>query len=372
MRVLFFSPSNTSGGAERVMSLLANELSKEHEVFFVTLDSNTKFYELRADVKKISLNLYTVEESKIIRAIRIIPLEIKRYCKFKEVCKKIKPDVVVSFLFMTNVIGTLVCRKSNIPIIISERNDPMKYGKIKRIVMKCIYSKASVIVCQSDYMKDYAIKQYHLGSTYTIPNPLVSDQYVEKVIEAKKKQVISVGRLIPQKNQKLLIKAFTNLADKYPEYEMHIYGEGPLKNELQNYINTLKMEKRIFLAGVEKEVLKKHADAQLFVLSSNFEGYPNVLVEAMANGIISISTDFPTRSARDIIKENENGFLIPVGDEKALTNRIDLILSEPSKYSYIAKNGRRIAQEIDISIIATKWEKIMEKAIREKRGIVKA
>lgn len=359
MKILFFTPNNSAGGAERVMTLLSNEFSKKDDIIFVTIENENDFYPLNNKIKRIKYGL-TMKKMKTIKKFFMLPIvEIKRILNFNKTINENKPDVVISFLFTTNIISSIVCKLNKIPLIISERNDPNKYSFLKRLVMKVFYNNANAIVCQSNYAKEYALKNYKIKKCAVIPNPITEDQY-EKYDEnlAKENKIITVGRLVEQKNQKMLINAFNEIKNQCPEYKLYIYGEGYLKNDLSKMIKKLNLQNRVFLAGVEKDVIKHNRNATLFVLPSNFEGYPNVLIEAMANGILSIATDFP--NVTDIIDDKINGFIVERNNEIQLSSLLLEILKNKEKYKYIESNGTNIVKENDISNVMNLWLKTIK------------
>lgn len=364
-KIVFVSPKNTSGGAERVMTTLANEFSKKlYEVIFITFDEKSNFYKISNNVKVCRLNAGTDKYSKLVKIFLLPIIEFKRYVKLKKILRIEKPNCLVSFLFTSNIFSTMMCKKLNIPVILSERNDPNSYGKLKRKIMKHFYSKANGFVCQSSKMKDYAERNYKLDNVIYIPNPLTENQISKNIVE-KKDKIITVGRLIEQKNQKLLINAFANIHNKFKNYKLYIYGEGEKRIELENYIKRLKLEKYVFLPGVEKDVLKNNSDSKLFVLPSSWEGYPNVLVEAMANGICSISSNFDSGSALDIINNGINGFLFENGNEKELTKIMESLLLDESKICEVAIKGKEIYKKINVNKIIKMWNKYIEEVRKD-------
>ena len=213
-------------------------------------------------------------------------------------------------------------------------------------------------------MKEYAEKTYNLKNVEVIPNPISKNQYSLDRCD-KNNKIISVGRLVPQKNQKMLIEAFKCVSNKHPDYTLHIFGSGPLKNDLIKLIKDTKMENKIFINDPQSEVIKNNRDAKIFVLSSDYEGYPNVLVEAMSNGIISISTDFSTKAARDIIIDRQNGFLINTNDISKLSSLLDDIMENYDNYKYIEKEARKIIDKISIEKISKNWDNYINKIINK-------
>lgn len=362
MKIALLTPSNIAGGAERVLTSLANEFASVGiETYFIAFDKSTNFYKINEDVHKIYLG---VEASglKGLRKYMLFPLY---YRKLKNEIKRIEPDVVISFLFITNIIGTMCCKKLCIPIILSERNDPAKYSAVQKKIMGLIYPKADGFVCQSNVIKIWVEKVYGIKNATVIVNPLNKDQ-VGELKANKSKEIIAVGRLIPQKNYKLLISAFADIVDEFSAYKLTIFGEGPLREELENQIRYCGLEGKAHLPGIKKDALKIHNDAELFVLSSKYEGYPNVLAEAMANGIICIASDVASGTVRQIISHGQNGYLYPVDDIEALKECIKEALNSDKKIDII-KKARNIYKETSIDGIAKEWQKYSEDVISHRK-----
>lgn len=355
MKILILTPSISSpGGAERVLTLLANYWKDKHEVVFVTLEGKEDFYKLSSMIKRVNLELDIKASNRMNRLVKLLFVEFRRFIKINRILFKEKPDIVLSFLFITNIIGALASKLTGVPVVLSERNDPQNYPKWKRIIMRYVYQLANGFVCQSAFMKDYAFDKYKIKKIEVIPNPLAEEQF-KKTAVSKQPYIISIGRLIPEKNHAMTIEAFSRVASKFENYKLYIFGEGPDRKKIENMIITKGLAKRIELKGVEKDVAINYSSSQLFIMSSNIEGYPNALIEAMANGILSITTDFPSRSARDIIQDGRNGYLIPVNDVDELTRIIDKVLSEPKKYESVAKEGAKVTMNLSLEKISSKW-----------------
>ena len=158
-----------------------------------------------------------------------------------------------------------------------------------------------------------------------IPNPIEKIS-IGKV--KKEKVIINVGKLMDQKNQKLLIKAFSKIADKYPEYKLKIYGEGPKRKELESLVKELGLSEKVEMPGWTPDIFDKVAAAELFVLSSDYEGLSNALLEAMMLGVPCISTD--CAGSNEIIRNNINGILVPAGGLKELVSAMQRILNDPA------------------------------------------
>lgn len=315
-KILMFIPSMGSGGAERVIATLANELTiRDYKITILTLTSSESFYPLKTKVNIESAGYTINRKNKLIKNIDMLYYGLKSLVFFRRYILKNQPDIILSFLTHTNIISLIHHIFNNrIPLIISERADPKERSLMIRIITKYLYQFADVLVCQgSKVTKFFPKKMQH--KIKIIPNPIDKNSIVSEVPTKRRKAIVGIGRLFPQKNFSLLIESFYKIKDEFPEYVLEIYGEGYLREELQEKINRLKLNNRVFLMGKKRNVMKFVYDAELFVLSSDFEGFPNALIEAMANGLPVISTDFSTGIARELIN-NENGIVVPVGDKR--------------------------------------------------------
>jgi glycosyltransferase involved in cell wall biosynthesis len=169
------------------------------------------------------------------------------------------------------------------------------------------------------------------------------------------KRIINVGRLHPQKNQKLLIDSYAKITNSFPEYVLEIYGDGELHDELQRYINDLGLKDKIVLNQSRKDLWDCIYKAALFVLSSDFEGMPNALMEAMALGLPCISTDCRPGGARSLIQDGVNGMIVPVGNVDELAKAMTLCLSKPDVSEKMAMNARAIMETHCEKALFDKW-----------------
>ncbi|MDO5759413.1 MAG: glycosyltransferase [Bacteroidota bacterium] len=356
MKVAFLTPSNVAGGAERVLTILSNRSSEDGiETYFISFDENSDYYSLNKKVNFIHLGVDSSNKSGLSKYL-LFP---KYYIRLRRYLKQIRPDVVVSFLFLTNIVGTICCNELSIPIILSERNDPLFYGKKQKNIMKLIYKKSDGFVCQSKNVLKTMMLEYGVKDSVVIPNPITTKQ-IGVFKNIKSKRIISVGRLIEQKNHKLLIEAFKKVQESYPEYELYIFGEGELRQELEQCITRLELSGKVFMPGLENEVIKKNNDAQLFVLPSKYEGFPNVLIEAMCNGIPSIATDVPSGTVRDLIVDGENGYLFHGKNPNELGELIINALGNIEELNDIGKNGMDIIDVCSEDLVYKKWLKYIQ------------
>ncbi|MBU5594396.1 glycosyltransferase family 4 protein [Amphibacillus sp. MSJ-3] len=358
MNITIFIGGLSGGGAERVVCNLGNFLSKRHKVTILTMSNDKPVSELHKSINRVPLIRSSEKYSYITR-------NIIRLIKFQQYIRKSDTDVYLVMLPATINLMLLHRKLIKVPIIVSERADPetrYETSKVRKWIMKKLYSKADGFVFQTQDSKEYYFK--NLGkSGIVIPNAINKEFIGYYHIGERKKNIVSVGRLTEQKNFSMLIRAFNKIVKKHPDYNLIIYGEGPMRNELQKLIEELDLSEKVFLLGYVEDLKSNIVDASLFVLSSNYEGMPNALMEAMALGIPCISTDCPVGGPRFLINNGENGILIPTNNIDKLEQSIDTILSNQKLANEIGKKGTNIANELNFEKIYSRWELYIESTL---------
>ncbi len=350
-KILFVNSTLTAGGSERVMTLLANEFSKrDYDVSMVLLYKNENdTYKLSDYVK---LKRFNCEHRiKLVEKIKLV-LELR-----KEIIAN-NYDYIVSFMQSINIITILATLGLNKKVIVSERCNPKtQRGLIKKVLEKVLYRKSGYLVVQTEQVKEMFDKKIQEKSV-VIPNPV--DEDIPSAFEGiREKRIVAVGRLTKQKNFSMLIKTFQLFSNMHPDYFLEIYGQGPLKNELEELANTLGINDKVLFKGYVSNVREKMRAASLYISTSNYEGISNSMIEALAMGIPTICTDCPVGGAALMIKNNYNGVLIPVGDQDALLIAMNKIINDPNFMNKISSNALKIKQEYSIKKIADRWEKIL-------------
>lgn len=350
MKLLFVIQGLQSGGAERVMSVLCNTfVQKDIEILLALTERNSNFaYKLDKRIKVVDLTNS--------QATNIFKRRLDGIFKLRQLYKIESPDVVISFITRTNICAILAGIGLHIPIIISERNDPTVDPKNLRTrkLRDFLYPISAGCVFQTQFAMNCFSEKIKTKSTVLI-NPVSSDIYKIKKLEKREKKIVTICRLNKQKNIPLLIKAFSNVFEKYPEYHLEIYGEGEEKENLLMYIEELGIEKRCHLMGYTNSPIEILAKAEIFALSSNYEGMPNALIEAMCSGCACIATDAPAYGARDLIIQNENGILVGIGNEKEFTKALDRVLSDQEFRKKIGENAKLIEKKVNTELITDKW-----------------
>ena len=352
-KLVFYIDTMYQGGAQRVMANLIDYFyQKNYEVVLINdfiQNGNKIQYPLPEGVKRVYLRK-SLDGNKIVK-------NILRVIKLRNIISEERPDIVVSFLGRPNKRMLLATMGLNVKKIVSVRNDPkMEYGRsfLNRWVINRLFATADGCVFQTKEAKQYFSKKIQKKSTIIL-NPVAEKFYL---VDRKKIQrdIITVGRLEIQKNQKLLIDAFAILAQKYPKENLMIYGEGALHQELEEYIRDRKLEKRVFLKGNISDMENVLSGAKLFVLSSKYEGLPNALMEAMAVGVPCISTNCPCGGPRELIQNENEGILVPCDDIESMRNAIDLLLSTKEKCETMTQEEKRRSLEFRAEVVYKQWE----------------
>ena len=283
------------GGAERVMANLANTFAEDGcETTLITSFPADKEYSLDKRVQRLLLEDHEVRQSRLMR-------NLTRIFKLRKICKEEKPNILISFMEEPNFRAILATRGLPVKTLVSVRNDPNKEyaGKMGAFVGKVLLPMADGCVFQTKEAQAWFPKRLQRKSKI-IYNAVKEDFYH---IERKPNhgEIVTCGRLTEQKNHAMLISAFAEVVKQYPYATLKIYGEGTLRDTLQTQIDTMGLQGRAFLMGATNDVGKVLQTADLFVLSSDYEGMPNALMEAMAAGVPCIATDCPCGGPRELL-----------------------------------------------------------------------
>ncbi len=260
MRILFFTGELSEGGAERVISILANELAgKGFDVEILKYYNSVDFYPLAASAKTNSIEEKTGKKNKLANV-----LWLRKYCRKHA-------DIVVSFLAPFNIYALTANLFNRVPVIVADRNDPryVPGGSFMRMIRNLLYRTADGIVLQTRNNQRYFSEAVQKKSI-VIGNPVnMKDEAGMALRTDKEKQIVSAGRLMPQKNQKMLIEAFSEIRNEYPDYRLVIYGEGPFRKELEDLISDLGLNDSVSLPGNTRNLFEQISKAEFFVLSSS-------------------------------------------------------------------------------------------------------
>jgi len=344
MKLCFIIYSLGNGGAERVLTTLANYFIDEYEISIITFNDEKSFYRLDQRIKIIPLSS-NKNSNNIFDAIKN---NISTIIKLIKTIKKVNSDVVISFMTTSNILSILACKILNKPIIISERtNYDFLSSKIWKKIRKIVYPFCNHLVVQSNYDLE---KYNFVKNVSIIENPLFIKDFSEQI--QRKNYFLAVGRLDRVKGFDMLIEAYSKLNTSW---KLKIVGEGKERKALQDQIERLVLIDKVELLGRKNDVEKYYYEAGIFILSSRMEGYPNALVEAMACGCPCISFDCKTGPS-SIIKNNINGILIENGNIDELSKAMNELSLNAENRQKLSLKALEIREKLNIKKISEKWE----------------
>lgn len=324
----------STGGAERVAVNYANWLvdNTNAKVFFILFNCCDTFYELNEKVNVIIL------EDKINLNNNFFKRVIKRFKCYKNVLNDIKPDVIFT-MFSKTAFYSLISKNKNMLLISSERCNIKKISILKRIFNMLISMKCDGFIFQTKRMQSLYSK-YVQKKSIVIPNAI---SIPKKSNVDREHLIVSMGRLVDQKGFDTLIEAFSLFSKNYLNYKLYIIGDGINKKELQSLINKLHLENKVYLLGNKSNPFEYLYKAEMFVLSSRYEGMPNALMEAMACGVPCIATDCET-GPRELINNYENGILVDVDDILSISQKMTELASDNKLRRNLANNAKKILE----------------------------
>jgi GalNAc-alpha-(1->4)-GalNAc-alpha-(1->3)-diNAcBac-PP-undecaprenol alpha-1,4-N-acetyl-D-galactosaminyltransferase len=368
-RVTLAISTLAAGGAERVLSRMANHWA-EHDwsVTLVTLGPTTSdFYALHPAVERVGLDA-SRNSPTLWRALWSNAQRVKL---LRRAIRTSRPDVVISFMAPTNVLTLLAARTEHVPVIVSERVDPTQYrlSPVWAGLRRLTYRWAEAVVVQTPEVRRWAEGFLAREAVHVIPNPVAApptgiranddagDAGCESV-KAGSRQVVAMGRLDAQKGFDLLVRAFAECCRERPDWRLTIIGEGEERSELEALASRLAVASRVRFHGrvaVPAAVLR---GADLFVLSSRYEGFPNALLEAMAVGLPVIATDCPSGPAH-IVRNGVDGILVPAEDVGALATAMADLMDDEARRTRLGERATSVTERFAIERIMENWESLV-------------
>ncbi len=340
----------SGGGAERVSAIVANYFAeKGYEVLFVAAYSKEREYALDDTIKYVAIDTKS--------PVGFFKL-IERSLKITDAVKKFKADVVYSFINSELIPLSL----SKIPVIPSLRIDPkyIEYDRVRWHIRNFVYKKSKNVIFQTEDARDYFEESIRKKGV-VIGNPLKENLPVWNC-ENHRKVFMTACRITKQKNIPMLINAFVRFHEKFPEYTLEVYGDGEpkaYKNEMELYAKEKGAEKYIFFKGHSTEIHTVMTKSEAFILTSDFEGLSNSMLEAMAIGMPCICTDCPPGGAKTYIENNVSGLLVPVGGEDELFDAMCSV-AESKEFRYkLSENAKYVRDELSCDEVCRKWEELM-------------
>lgn len=358
MRIAFVLAGLGAGGAERVVSLIAGYwAAKGHDVVVIAFDSpdDPVYHHFTANIRLIRLNLPAASGHWSAKAVQ----SLRRVQALRKTLEHEQPDRIVSFLTKVNAITLLANMGRRTPVIVSERNNPTQQAAhpLWKVLLNQLYVRASAIVMQTQAslaVLPAAVR----GRAVVIANPIATT--ASKGAEPISPPTITaVGRLVPQKGFDLLLDAFAMLADDFPAWRLTIWGEGPSRADLEARIKALGLQNRIRLPGLTASPGEWITHATIFALPSRFEGFPNVLGEAMAAGLPVLACDC-SFGPREMVRDSVDGMLVPAEDAHALAKGLRRLMDDHAlreRLSIMAK--QRATDCFGNDRIMAQWDRLI-------------
>jgi glycosyltransferase involved in cell wall biosynthesis len=368
MRIVFVIHELSAGGAERVVSLMAGHWhAAGHEVSILSYDDGSRapFYHIPEGVRLKSLGIVGVPRN----FFDALAINVRRLSVLRRAIKDAAPDVVIAFLHETNVQTILATRGLGVPVIVSERSNPAfnTMGRVWRMLLKPSYRFASGIVLQTQKVKEHfswmpPSKLHVVPNPVSAPKPAQADPPPPDMLP-QGPYILAVGRLIPLKGFDVLLRAFAQAAEDAKEWKLVFVGEGKERAVLEAQAQDLRVEDRVFFTGRVKDVGAIYAEAEIFVLSSFFEGFPNVLCEAMAHGLPVIAANCDYGPA-DIVRPGIDGLLVPVKDEQALAEALQKLMGDEKMRCSMGERTAEIIERFGMEKIMERWNQVLARVMK--------
>lgn len=352
--IVFFGGFLDIGGAGKILKFVANSSAETFRR--VTIVSNGQT-ERPSDIdKRIKFKSIIGPPSEGLKYRWRLTREIRNYIK------GMKPDILCVFDSEHAVMARLATLGLKIKFASAERGDPYTFPWVWKVLTNICYGISDACFFQLEGARDFFNRSV-ISKSYVIPNPFILPSNVPPYTGVRNKTIVSAGRFVPEKGYDLLIKAFSVVVRKYPAYRLILYGEGPLLQDYEKLATELKIEDKISFPGYAPNVAEYVKKEGIFVLSSHYEGIPNVLIEAMSTGIPTISTDCTPGGPSFLTKEGERGILIPKNDKKAMIDAIINLIDNKKLYDQLVQRGPQIRYELDPSKIKAEWISAFNKVL---------
>lgn len=355
MKICFLAISLLPGGAERVISVLANALvNRNYQVSIVLISNEPVFYTLDSRINMVHLDLERKNKN-------FFDALANNYIRIKAVVtilRKIGPDILIGFMPYSNVVSIFAGRILNIPVILSERSNPY-YDPVTffwRIGRKIFYRFAHCLILQTERVKHYFRK-------YGVPMEIIENPLRELVYYPIEREriILGIGRLASEKGFDRLIQAYRDLNS---DYKLLILGEGEERARLEQLITSLQLTDKVVLVGLVRDIDAYLSKAAIFVLCSKYEGFPNVLCEAMAHGVacVSFNCDYGPEA---LIVNHVNGVLVENGNVNALSAVLQTLIDCPEQRIALGDNAKKIVDRLNVNRIVDKWEAVFCDALNK-------
>ena len=354
MKIVIAIDHFKEGGAERVASVITNELCRKHEVHVLVMEEGINY---PLDLEHVHYRIV-----KYNRANRVVRKLSKLY-KLRKMMRDIDADVVFSFgsCTVTYTMWALwrLGRRKTI-VIGSERTDPTKdpTNRITKWLRDRAYNACDILVCQTPWVVDYFKGRINTPCVI-IPNPI--SPHLPQWQGSESKRIMTACRIVEQKNLPLLIRAFRRLLEVHPEWSLVVYGDGELKENIEGLIESYGLQDKVSMPGFSCNIPHEMINSYMYVSSSDYEGISNSMLEALGCGVPTICTDCPVGGAAMSIENGKSGLLTPVGDETALYEAMKRMIEDKGLAKRCSENARKINEALSADRIVSQWTDLINR-----------
>lgn len=359
MRIALFINRLHSGGAERVMTSLANAWAASgHEITLLTIANEPVFYPLATGVRLRALDL----RGESATTANAVLLNARRIWDLRKQLLAANPDIFISFMHCCNVVAILASLRTGVPTIVCEHNDPAqcRVGWAWSALRVLTYPLADAVT----FLTENVLQRWRwLGNASVMPNPVVVEKAATRTPPnwpKERRRILAVGRLTPQKGFDRLISAFARIRRADSEWSLTILGEGVDRPQLERQVRELDLENRVNMPGTVTNPFDWMAEADFLVMSSRYEGFPCVVGEAMACGLPVVSFDCDS-GPRDIIRHGVDGLLVEPNDVDALAAAMARLMADHKQRESMARRAPEVLDRFSLSKVLHRWDGLFAK-----------
>lgn len=340
-----------AGGAERVIAILARHWANQgHRLSIITFDKvgDPVYHSLPPEVTLHRLG------GMVGVGYRG---NLKRVFRLRQALGQLDPDVLISFLTKNNALASLACLGRPTRLVCSERNNPerQKSSAIWNLILKLAYRRADAIVCQTNAVKRCFPRAVQ-DRLVMIYNPIIG--FERSAVSHDGKMLCAVGRLTPQKGFDLLIAAFARIADRHPDWNLTIWGNGQSRAQLEKQVRDLGLAERIALPGNSHGPGEWARDATIFVQASLYEGFANALAEALASGLPVVATNCDFGPA-EMVTHGRDGLLVENENVPELAEAMSRMISDKNLRGSCGAMAKRSAARFHTANILVQWDELI-------------
>ncbi|TYA71867.1 glycosyltransferase family 4 protein [Seonamhaeicola marinus] len=359
--IAFVIPSLGPGGAERVVVTLANRLCAKYNILLILLyKEHNILYDIDSRIKISYCAEYLKESTNFINAFKNNKRNISIISNF---IKDYKINLLIGFTTTSNILSVLSAKRCRIPCIISDRSNPYatQLSSFWRLIRYLTYPRCNYLVVQSKLSLEF-YKNVKLKKLKVLPNPLSENLTLKRKSSTKENIILYVGRLDSNKAQDVLLKAFSNLKETRKNWKLVLVGDGNKRKTYETLTKDLGIEDSVVFTGRINNPEIYYNKAKIFAFTSKSEGFPNALIEAMYFGLPCVSTDCPSGPS-ELIEDNTNGFLIPVGDVLLLEQKLKTLIENEQLRNEMLQKAKSKGEEFHVNNVSDKWEKLIIKLL---------